>query len=333
MVISLKIGTRASKLARRQTVLFCDYLRNGCPHQNFEFQIIDITTSGDKHLATPLYDIGGKGLFCKELDEALLDGRIDIAVHSAKDLESKLHDNLTIACILPRANKNDILLSHLYPSFDSLPSGARVGTSSPRRKAQLLSLRPDLIIAPIRGKIETRLQKLKQNHNDNQNQFDAIILAVAGLERLDYLGNFQGEEFNNHLMLPSAGQGIIAAVTRRDAHDLHHMLYPLCHQPTLDALTAERALMRKLGGSCHSAIGVLCDIPPRNGNDQKRQMPSASKMIAQITHPEGKDYVRISMTGDSKNISDPEAMGTSVGQKLLEADSGKGRKLLKMIIR
>ncbi len=308
MSLFLKIGTRTSPLAHKQTQLFCEMLHRIEP--NMRYQIVDIITSGDTHLNGPLYDIGGKGLFVKELDQALLSGEIDVAVHSAKDLEANLAPDIMVACLLPRDDRRDALISLTASTIAELPQGAKIGTASVRRRAQLLAMRPDLNIVAVRGKVETRLKKLEEGDKAH-GRLDGIILACAGLNRL---GIPRGTPLDPIKMLPAAGQGIIVATIHIQNQNLHHLLFPFCHQPTLDEFLSERALMRRLDGSCRTPIGVLTNFQSRNGNDKKRQTLPNNKIIAQITHPDGSDYLRL----ENHSERDPETMGDHLGKNFLE---------------
>ena len=306
----LKIGTRASDLARKQTEIFCEFLRSQFPAQNgqeMEIIIVPISTDGDQILDKPLYDIGGKGLFIKQLDSALLDGQIDIAVHSAKDLESELAENTQLACVLEREDHRDCLIgrAEAFQHLQDLPQNAVVGTCSPRRQAQLLALRPDLNIVPIRGTVPTRLEKL---HSE---KLDAIMLANAGLQRL---GLQQGVPIDANIMLPAAGQGSIVATIHADNKALHQLLYPLSHPLSLDRLNAERALLRQLGGSCRTPIGVNSVFQHRSMNDRKRNMPAGSELTAQLTSLDGREHIRLSLiAGKDGDFKNPEIMGDQLG--------------------
>jgi hydroxymethylbilane synthase len=215
-------------------------------------ETVIVKTTGDRVTDRPLADIGGKGLFAKELEEALFDGRIDIAVHSAKDLPSFLPDGLSIAGVLPRADPCDAFVSAKAPSIAALPNGAVIGTSSVRRQAQLLARRPDLQIVMFRGNVDTRLNKLAKG------EVDATILAAAGLSRLGRLGEATAilppEE-----MLPAAAQGIVAFEIRKDDARAHDICAGIDHAQTHLALTLERAVLAALDGSCKTPIAAFAE--------------------------------------------------------------------------
>ncbi len=309
---TLRIGTRASPLARKQTDIFCQFLNQH--FDNISYDIITISTQGDEIQDRPLYDIGGKGLFIKQLDDALMKDQIDIAVHSAKDLESNLHDKTKLACILPRDDRRDCLIGRTqhYHRLNDLPPNACIGTSSPRRAAQLRAIRSDLQIIPLRGRVETRLEKM---HSE---KLDAIILAMAGLLRMDMVQSCNAMPLPAEIMLPAASQGIIAATCHADNIALHTALYPLSHALTLDELLAERALLRHLNGSCHTAIGVFTQFNHRTMNDKKRVMPANSRMAAQLSNETGSETSKamIAGTGTDGAFKNPTIMGIALAEKL-----------------
>ncbi|MCH9852192.1 MAG: hydroxymethylbilane synthase [Alphaproteobacteria bacterium] len=307
---TLRIGTRASPLARKQTDIFCQFLNRH--FDNISYQIIPISTQGDEIQDRPLYDIGGKGLFIKQLDDALMNDQIDIAVHSAKDLESSLHDKTKLACVLPRDDRRDCLIGHTqhYHRLNDLPPNACIGTSSPRRAAQLRAIRPDLQIIPLRGRIETRLAKM---HSE---KLDAIILAMAGLIRMDMVQTCNAIALPAEIMLPAASQGIIAATCHADNIALHTALYPLSDALTLDELLAERALLRHLDGSCHTAIGVFTQFRERTMNDSKRVMPASSRIQAQLSNEAGSETITGMIAGTDGQFKTPAAMGIALAKQL-----------------
>ena len=240
----LRIATRRSALALWQTNHVADLLR--AHHPGLEVSLVPIVTTGDRIQDRPLSEVGGKGLFIKELEVAMAEGRAELAVHSMKDVPAVLPDGFVIGCVLPRADPRDAFLSRHYPNFASLPQGARVGTSSQRRQSILRAHRPDLRIVPLRGNVDTRLRKL------DEGDFDAIILAAAGLTRLG-LGARITEYLDTAVSLPAVGQGIVG-IECRDDPALLHWLAPLNDAPTRECLAAERALAARLEGSCTSPI-------------------------------------------------------------------------------
>ena len=242
----VRIATRKSPLAMWQAEHVAAALRNA--HSGLDVEIIGMSTQGDKILDTPLAKIGGKGLFVKELEQRMLDGAADIAVHSMKDVPVELPDGLHLAVILEREDPRDAFVSNDFDAVESLQQGARVGTSSLRRQCQLADRRPDLEIIPLRGNVNTRLRKL------DAGDYDAIILASAGLKRLE-----MGERIRSHLpvedSLPAIGQGAIGIECRADDARINALLQPLHHQDTADCVAAERAMNARLEGGCQVPIG------------------------------------------------------------------------------
>ncbi len=247
----LKIGTRQSKLALWQSLHVADRLKKS--HPELEIELVKIVTKGDKVLDAPLAKIGGKGLFTKELERALLDGSIDIAVHSLKDLPTVLPAGLIIGAVTQRAETKDALVSEKYASLKALPFGAKVGTSSLRRRAQLLALRPDLNVVDVRGNVDTRLQKVSDGH------LDALILAAAGLQRLGYEKKIK-EILPYDLMLPAVGQGALAAECRAADEETLELLAALHDEKTALATAAERAFLALIGGGCQVPVGVHASL-------------------------------------------------------------------------
>ena len=256
--LPLRIGTRASPLARVQTRSFLTLLTEACPVLGTAdiFEEVVIRTTGDKVLDRPLADIGGKGLFAKEIHEALLDERIDFAVHSLKDLETGLPFGVTLACVLPREDPRDVLIlgpdcgaPDVADPFACLPHAALIGTSSVRRQSQLLHARPDLRMGLLRGNVQTRMDRVRAG------DFSATMLALAGLRRLGLEGDV-GLALPTAAMLPAACQGIVAVTVRARDRMLIDQLQAVEHGPTRIAATAERALLAELDGSCRTPIGA-----------------------------------------------------------------------------
>lgn len=245
------IGARGSKLALWQANHIADLLRQA--HPGLMVSIQTIMTTGDKVLDVPLAKIGGKGLFTKEIEVAMLAGEIDLAVHSLKDMPADLPSGLMIAAITERLDPGDAFVSNTYSSLESLPQGAKLGTSSLRRKAQLLSRRPDLIIANLRGNVDTRLRKL-----DN-GDYDAIILAVAGLKRLG-LNERITQVLPQEICLPAVGQGALAIETRIADESVLALVACLEDSATRNAVTAEREYLRRIEGSCQIPVGVFGQV-------------------------------------------------------------------------
>ncbi len=242
------IGTRGSKLALWQANHIADCLRK--EYKNLEVIIKYITTTGDKILDVPLAKIGGKGLFTKELETEMLEGSIDLAVHSLKDMPTELPVGLTLAAITKRVDPGDAIISPKYKTLKNLPQGAKVGTSSLRRKAQLLSARPDLSIRDLRGNVDTRLKKLETN------SLDAIVLAAAGLKRLGWEEHIT-EILPKEVCLPAVGQGALAIEARENDPEVLTLLSFLNDPATRYAVTAERAFLKTVEGGCQVPVGVF----------------------------------------------------------------------------
>ncbi len=295
------VGSRRSKLALTQTNWVINQLKSfGLP---FEFEIKEIVTKGDKILDVTLSKVGGKGLFVKEIEQALLDGEIDMAVHSMKDMPGVLPQGLTIGCIPHREDHRDVLISKDHKKLSELPSGAVVGTSSLRRSAQLLMERPDLEIKWIRGNIDTRLEKLKTE------DYDAIILAAAGLSRMGWSKEVITEFLEPEICLPAVGQGALAIECRENDHDLLELLANFTDQPTQLAVIAERTFLTKMEGGCQVPIAGFATI-----NSDKELT-----FTGLIAAPDGKEVYKEQVTG-----SDPK----EIGEKVAEILTKQGAKAL-----
>jgi hydroxymethylbilane synthase len=293
----LRIGTRGSPMALHQTMLVRDRLAAAHPDLAGPgaVEIVTVRTSGDRVQDRVLAEIGGKGLFAKEIEEALSARRIDLAVHSLKDLETLLPDGLAIACVLPRDDPRDVFVSATGASLAALPDGARVGTASLRRQAQLLRHRSDLAVAPIRGNVDTRLRKLEAG------EFDAIVVALCGLERLDLTGRAT-EILPREVMLPAVGQGALAIECRADDETVRQLVGPL-HDPISAACVgAERAMLAALDGSCRTPIAGLAEAA------------DGRLMIeGRLLKPDGSDEICGRRQGA---IIGAEALGTALGREL-----------------
>ncbi len=241
----LVIATRESRLALWQAEHVKSLLEQ-CGH---EVALLGMTTRGDQILDRTLSKIGGKGLFVKELEVALDEGRADLAVHSLKDVPMELPQGFALACVMEREDPRDAFVSNRYADVMVLPEGALVGTSSLRRVVLLRALRPDLKIEPLRGNLDTRLRKLDEGH------YDGIVLAAAGLKRLDLASRIR-HVFEPEAMLPAAGQGALGIEVRSDRKELLDALRPLAHQATWLAVTAEREVSRAMGGSCSMPLAA-----------------------------------------------------------------------------
>jgi hydroxymethylbilane synthase len=253
---TLKLGTRGSLLAKTQSGLIASELEK--KHKGLVVELVIIKTSADQVPDQPLHDIGGKGLFTKELEQALLAGEVDLAVHSFKDLpvaQPLVEQNeLVIAAVPQREDPRDVLVSPKYRSIEDLPQSAKVGTGSFRRRCQLLSLRPDLQILPVRGNIDTRLRKLRDG------EFDAIVLAAAGLRRCGLFNEAEMAILDPAQMLPAPAQGALALQCRKNDEKTREMLGKLDDPTTEQCVSAERAIVAALEGDCHSPIAVLAKI-------------------------------------------------------------------------
>ncbi|NVK22020.1 MAG: hydroxymethylbilane synthase [Kangiellaceae bacterium] len=250
-ITTLRIATRQSPLALWQAEYVQDRLQQ--LHPELTVELVPMTTQGDKILGTPLTKIGGKGLFVKELEQAMLDGRADIAVHSMKDVPYQFPAGLELKIICEREDPSDAFVSNKYHCLDDLPCGAVVGTSSLRRKVQLLKARPDLVIKDLRGNVGTRLSKL-----DN-GDYDAIILASAGLIRLD-LESRIASRFDSELMLPAPGQGAVGIEARTNDPELDALLAPLQDEATAQRVLAERTITETLQASCQVPVAAFATL-------------------------------------------------------------------------
>lgn len=247
----IKIGSRDSVLAMWQTEFVVERLKEVT--DAYEFEIVSLKTKGDKILDVSLAKIGDKGLFTKELETGLLDGSVDFAVHSMKDMPTELPEGLQISSMLKRHNPADVLISEQYGSFAELPQGAKVGTSSLRRRAQLLHARPDLDIHDLRGNLQTRMRKMKDE------QFDGIILAAAGVERLGWQDKIT-EELSYDICLPAVSQGVIGVETRSNDPEIIALVQLVNDAETEQCVLAERALLRSLEGGCQIPIGAYAQL-------------------------------------------------------------------------
>jgi hydroxymethylbilane synthase len=245
------VGSRGSALALVQTQLTIEKLRALFPKN--EFAVMRIQTEGDRRPEDALAQIGGKGVFTREIEQALLADRIDLAVHSLKDLPTELPEGLIIGAVLERADPRDVLVSRGNLQLAELPQAALLGTDSPRRKVQLLAYRRDFRVLSLRGNVDTRLRKL------DEGQYDAIVLAAAGLTRLG-LQNRVTEYLSLDVMLPAPGQGVLAIEVREGDDRIRELIRPLDHAPTRAAITAERAFLQHLGGGCRVPIAAYAQL-------------------------------------------------------------------------
>jgi hydroxymethylbilane synthase len=300
----VRIGTRGSPLARTQTELVCRALYEAEPGlaEPGALEVVVIRTTGDRVVDRPLAELGGKGLFCKELEVALLDRRIDLAVHSMKDLPTWLPAGLVIGAMLPRADPRDVLIARAGPCrIGDLPQGAVVGTVSLRRRAQLLARRPDLGMVTLRGNLDTRLRKLEAG------EVDATLLARAGLDRLG-LEPPGGMLLEPDEMLPAVGQGAIGVECRVD-DPIRTLLHAIDHAPTSMCVAAERAMLDVLDGSCHTPIAGYAGF--EHGRMRLRGL---------VVRPDGS---QAHATEHEAPAADGERLGREVGQEL-RARAGPG---------
>lgn len=306
MKAKLTIGTRQSLLALWQSNYIAALLRKEYPE--CEVVLKKIVTKGDRILDVPLAQIGGKGLFTKEIEEDLLDGTVDLAVHSLKDMPTVLPEGLCLTAITERANVGDAFVSNKYGSFEELPLGAVVGTSSLRRKAQLLAKRPDLEIRDLRGNVDTRLRKL------DEGLYDAIILAAAGLERLGH-GDRISSLISADVCLPAVGQGALAIEARTEDKEVRDMLSFLNDLNTKQATDAERAFLGLLEGGCQVPIGVHAEVEGEN-----------IRIEAIIAALDGSTILRDTINGKA---DDAVSLGQQLGKKMLAAG---GQEILASIL-
>ncbi len=293
----IRVGSRDSILAMWQTQFVIEQLQQVT--DAYEFEIVSLKTKGDKILDVSLAKIGDKGLFTKELEVGLLQGEIDFAVHSMKDMPTVLPEGLQISSLLKRHNPADVLISDKYQSFAELPQGAKVGTSSLRRKAQLLHARPDLDIHDLRGNLQTRMRKMQEEN------FDGIILAAAGVERLDWHDKIT-EELSYDICLPAVSQGVIGVETRVDDSEIIALVQLVHDVQTASCVTAERALLKSLEGGCQIPIGAYAQL-------------EGDTVVLQglVGSLDGKTIIR-------DEISGPAAQSEQLGQQLAQRLSEQG---------
>lgn len=292
---TVRIGTRASLLAVTQSTWVKTQIEQQYPDTTVE--LVKITTKGDKILDVPLAKVGGKGLFVKEIEDALLEGRVDLAVHSMKDVPTDLPDGLHVAVIPPRETALDAFISIRCNTLEELPNGATIGTSSLRRKAQLAALRPDLDIQDLRGNLDTRLRKL------DEGQYDAIILAGAGLNRLGMQDRIT-TLFTPEQMLPAIGQGSLGIELRKSGNELLAGMQFLHDQTTAIAVAAERAFLLRLEGGCQVPIGAHATL--------KGDSVTLTGLIAAV------DGVKVLREQQSAPFEQAEQLGKSLAEILLD---------------
>jgi hydroxymethylbilane synthase len=297
MTARLRIGTRGSPLAHVQTALVCRALEEAHPELAAPgaLEVVAIRTTGDRVTDRPLAELGGKGLFCKEIEAALLGGAIDLAVHSMKDLPTWLPAGLTIGAVLAREDPRDVLIARAAADLDALEKAALVGSASLRRQAQLLARRPDLRVVNLRGNVETRLRKLAAG------EIDATLLALAGLKRLGIMPA-GAVTLAPEVMLPAVGQGAIGIECREGEPGTRALLATIHDPPTGACLAAERTLLAALDGSCHTPIAGYAEVDG-----------GGLRLRALIARPDGSVCLRAERRGAP---ADGEALGRDAGREL-----------------
>ncbi len=296
----LRLGTRGSPLSMAQAGKVRDLLLG--VHPELEVEIQTIRTSGDRFIDRDLSEIGGKGLFTKEIEEALIAGQVDIAVHSMKDVPTWLPAGLGIFCLLEREDPRDVFISPVAGGLGGLEPGATVGTASLRRKAQILNSHPDLVVVPLRGNVHTRIEKIKRG------EADATLLALAGLKRLG-IAEGAGTVLATEEMLPAVGQGAIGIECRAEDARVRELIAPLNHAPTLARVTAERAALAALDGSCRTPIAALAEFEDAAEGDDAGAL--ALKVL--IAKPDGSALFDTRRRGPAEEA---EAMGKDAGREL-----------------
>ncbi len=292
----IRIATRKSPLAMWQAEHI--QARLEALHPELTVELVPMSTQGDKILDTPLAKIGGKGLFVKELELAMQEGRADIAVHSMKDVPMVLPEGFDLPVICQRHEPTDAFVSNKYDSFEELPQGAVLGTSSLRRELQARNNRPDLIVKSLRGNVQTRLGKL------DAGEFDAIILATSGLQRMEMHDRIK-QEMSAELSLPAVGQGALGIETRAGDDAIVALLEPLKDEDTWNTVRAERAMNRHLEGGCQVPIGGYAELIDNGANIRLRAL---------VGEPDGSQLLRAEQTGP---VTDPEALGVAVAEALI----------------
>ena len=302
----ITIGARGSKLSLAYVEKVKNLILEKSKNLNDSDVVVKtIKTSGDIHSDKKLSDIGGKNLFCKEIEESLLENKIDIAVHSLKDMETKQNNNLIIGAYIKRNDPRDVLICKKIQNFDELPTGVKIGSSSRRRELQLKKINKDVSVLNIRGNIDTRIQKLEDQ------KLDAIVLAAAGLKSLN-LENKIGLAFDMNEILPAVGQGIIAVQCRKDDEFIKNIIKKINDNETSLCAIAERRMLQTIGGDCETAIGGIAQI-----------VNNKLVLKAQLFSDEGNESFDYNFTG---NDEDAAYIGKTVGEKLLSLAGDKFKK-------
>ncbi len=297
---TLRIATRKSPLALWQANYVSQMLQHH--HPDLKVELVTMTTQGDKILDTPLAKVGGKGLFVKELETGMLEGRADIAVHSMKDVPVEFPDGLSLAVICEREDPRDAFVSNTFKTLDELPQGARLGTSSLRRQCQIAALRPDLEILDLRGNVNTRLKKL------DDGEYDAIILAAAGLKRLEFEDRIT-QYIGTDVSLPAIGQGAVGIECRTDDSRVLNLIAPLNDNKTRIRVLAERAMNQRLQGGCQ--------VPIAGYAEYERDIILLRGLVGQV---DGKKIVRGEIAGPPENA---EELGIVLAEDLLSRGADK----------
>jgi hydroxymethylbilane synthase len=308
--MKLRIGSRGSQLALWQAN-HIDGLLRGAGH---DVEIEIIKTTGDRLQEVTFAQVGSKGMFTKEIEEALAEGRVDLAVHSLKDLPTELPEPFTLAATPVRVDPRDVFVSVKHASLAALPQGARVGTSSQRRRAQLKSLRPDIDAVEFRGNVDTRLRKLAEG------QVEAILLAAAGLDRLGRT-DWVRERLSPEQFCPAAGQGALGIETRKDDTATIEAISFLDHADTRFAVAVERAALAALGGGCQVPIGIHCRLRPFETWQGTGEIRPHDEVFAVVANPDSGATVRI-YHSSLREKNDPETLGRQTAAMLLDAGAG-----------
>jgi hydroxymethylbilane synthase len=302
----IKIGTRGSQLALWQSNWIKSVLEEKYPYLSVE--LVPIKTKGDKILDVPLAKVGGKGLFVKEIEEAILDGRVDLAVHSMKDMPAEIPEGLCIGAIPKRESPKDVLISKQGLRLSELGAGSRIGTSSLRRAAQIRHVRPDLLILPLRGNLDTRIKKLQKEG------LDGIVLAAAGIKRLN-LENQITEYLSEDIMLPAVGQGALCVEIRKNDPEIGQIVAALDHQQTRSVVMGERAFLNRLEGGCQVPIAA-------HGKIEKKIFT----LCGLVANVEGTTIIKDTLTGPE---DESEFVGTKLADRLLSMGAKKILETLK----
>jgi hydroxymethylbilane synthase len=297
MAPKLRIGTRGSKLALAQTQIVIKSLYE--QNEHLEYEITPIKTRGDLDNSKPLFYLDKKGIFEKEINESVVKGDVDFAIHSVKDVPATIHKDLVIASIPQRESVNDVLISKSRKRLNELPTGSIIGTSSLRRAIQIISFRNDFKVIPLRGNIDTRIEKALKG------EYDAIILAEAGLKRLGK-EQYISERFDPKKFLPAAGQGALALVCKKTDTKLVELLHKIEHAPSTNSINAERSFISKIEGGCRFPIAAYANLSSKNHK---------INFYAKIFSSDGLEHIAIKKIGD---YDKPEMVGNMVASYLIK---------------